>query len=382
MKQRRAPRVSPVAVEAEEAARNNHLRYVNDSSPGIARRARGAGFVYRDQKGRLIHDRATLNRIKALAVPPAWKQVWICPLPDGHLQATGRDARGRKQHRYHSRWREVRDESKYAHMISFALALPRIRRRVRADLRQRDLTKTKVLATVVKLLEVSLIRVGNEEYARDNHSFGLTTMRDRHVNINGSKLRFQFRGKSGKEHSIDVQDARLARIVRDCQDIPGQELFQYVDEGGERHKIESGDVNDYLREAGRGDFTAKDFRTWFGTVLAAMALGELKRFESQAQARKNIVRAVEQVAERLGNTPAICRKSYVHPSIISSYLEQSLLRLLALKSPRASQRSRNRLQPQEAAVLGLLQHGQVKEKNTSLHKQLSQSLRQLHRQKR
>jgi DNA topoisomerase-1 len=268
-----------------------------------------------------LSDRAELQRIKALVIPPAWTDVWICTDPRGHLQATGRDARGRKQYRYHSRWREVRDEVKYGRLVTFARTLPRIRRRTSADLRRRGLPKAKVLAAVVQLLEKTLIRVGNEEYARENRSIGLTTMRDQHTRINGSSVRFEFRGKSGVQHAVDFRDARLARIVKALRDLPGYELFQYVDKEGRREVIDSADVNAYVRQISGDDFTAKDFRTWAGTVLAAGALSELAQFSSTAQARRNIVRAVEAVAKRLGNTRAVCRKSYIHPAIFEAYLD-------------------------------------------------------------
>jgi DNA topoisomerase-1 len=298
------------------------LRYVCDQrTPGIRRIGRHNRFRYVDVHGRTVSDRAELQRIKALVIPPAWTDVWICRDPRGHLQATGRDARGRKQYRYHSRWREVRDEVKYGRLVTFARTLPRIRRRTCADLRRRGLPKAKVLAAVVQLLEKTLIRVGNEEYARENRSIGLTTMRDQHTRINGSSVRFEFRGKSGVQHAVDLRDARLARIVRACRDLPGYELFQYVDEEGRREVIDSADVNAYVREISGDDFTAKDFRTWAGTVLAAGALSELAPFSSTAQARRNVVRAVEAVAKRLGNTKAVCRKSYIHPAIFDAYLD-------------------------------------------------------------
>jgi DNA topoisomerase-1 len=260
-----------------------------------------------------------LSRIRALAVPPAWTDVWICPHDNGHIQATGRDAKGRKQYRYHRRWREVRDETKYEKTIAFAEALPRIREAVERDLGRPGLPREKVLATVVRLLEITHIRVGNEEYARKNKSFGLTTMRDRHVDVEGSLLRFHFRGKSGKDHDVGLRDKRLARIVKRCSDLPGDELFQYVAEDGQRRSIESADVNAYLRAIAGAEFTAKDFRTWNGTVLAARALRE-QRFETKREANKNVAAAIKEVAERLGNTPSVCRKCYVHPAIVEAYV--------------------------------------------------------------
>ena len=303
-----------------ESAKAAGLRYVTETAPGIRRRRAGHGFVYLNGHGP-VRQTQTLARIRALAIPPAWTEVWICPSPSGHIQAVGRDARGRKQYRYHPRWRETRDESKYTRMLAFARALPRIRTRVEADLRRRRLPREKVLATIVRLLETTLVRVGNEEYARANRSFGLTTLRDRHVDVSGAEVRFQFRGKGGKEHAVGVRDPRVARIVRHLQDLPGQELFQYLDDDGARRSVDSGDVNAYLREISGEDFTAKDVRTWAGTVLCALALAEAREFASLREARRNITRAIEQVAARLGNTPAISRKCYVHPAVLDAYLE-------------------------------------------------------------
>jgi DNA topoisomerase-1 len=310
------------------------LRYVSDASPGIKRvpRAgathRGPAFRYVTAGGAQVRERATLARIKALAIPPAWRDVWICPRDDCHLQATGRDAKGRKQYRYHARWREVRDETKYGRVAAFARALPRIRRRTRHDLARAGLPREKVLASVVRLLETTFIRVGNEEYARENESFGLTTLRDRQVRVRGSKLKFKFRGKSGVEHEIELSEPRLAAIVRRMQDLPGEELFQYVDEQGETRAIESADVNAYLKEIAGDEFTSKDFRTWAGTVLAAGELRRIGPFDSEAEGKRNIVRAIEAVAARLGNTKAVCRKCYVHPTVLDCYLDGSLLETL------------------------------------------------------
>ncbi len=307
-------------------ARAAGLRYVNDGSPGIRReRKRGGGFRYVGIDGRPIRDAAEVQRIAHIAVPPAWTDVWISPLANGHIQATGRDARGRKQYRYHERWREARDATKYERTIAFGEVLPRIRARVDADLRKPDLSRERVLATVVRLLDSTYIRVGNEEYARENRSFGLTTMRDRHVEVEGSKLRFQFRGKSGKQHTVAITDRRVARVVSRLQDLPGQQLFQWQDDAGELHGVESDDVNAYIREASGDDFTAKDFRTWAGTVLAAWALQELGEYASQTQAKRHVVEAVESVARHLGNTPAVCRRCYVHPEVISGHLDGGLL---------------------------------------------------------
>ena len=328
---------------------------MTEGRPGLRRHRAGRGFVYRDAAGRRVRDGATLARIRALAIPPAWTEVWIAPSPHGHIQALGRDARGRKQYRYHARWREVRDATKYTRMLAFARALPRIRARLRTDLARPGLPRDKVLATVVRLLETTLIRVGNEAYARTNRSFGLTTMRDRHVRVRGATLRFHFRGKGGKEHAVDVRDPRLARIVRRCQDLPGQELFQYIDDDGRRQSLDSADVNAYLREIAGEEFTAKDFRTWAGTVLAALALAEVASFASKREARRNITRAVESVAARLGNTPTISRKCYVHPAVIEAYLDGVTLDAYRRRAERAIVEDLAGLDRTEAVVLGMLQ---------------------------
>jgi DNA topoisomerase-1 len=330
------------------------LVYVTDEMPGITRRRARTGFTYRGEKGNKVDDEATLRRIKKLAIPPAWEHVWICPVPNGHLQVTGRDAKDRKQYRYHEHWREIRDQSKYERTIAFAEALPSIREQVEIDLAKPGLPREKVLATVVRLLESTLIRVGNREYAKQNGSFGLTTMRDRHVKIDGAVMRFEFRGKSGKQHSVTVRDRRLARIVGQCQEIKGHELFQYVDEDGERQQITSSDVNDYLKQISGDDFTAKDFRTWAGTVLAAMALRELDAFESETQAKHNLVSAVESVAKELGNTPAICRKCYVHPDIVDSYLDGGLVDVLKHRAEDELADPQSGLKQDEALVLTIL----------------------------
>ena len=321
----------------------------------LTRKPKGKAFAYQGVDGKPIRDPSDLARIKALAIPPAWTEVWICPRADGHLQATGRDAKGRKQYRYHPRWRTVRDESKYDRMMAFADALPAIRKRTDADLARPGLPREKVLAAVVRLLETTLIRVGNEEYARTNRSFGLTTMRDRHVRVGRRSVRFEFRGKSGIKHEIDLSDPRLARIVGKCRDLPGQELFQYLDEEETPRTIDSADVNAYLREVAGREFTAKDFRTWAGTVLASLALREFEAFDSQAQAKKNIVQAIEHVAERLGNTPSVCRKCYVHPELIEAYLDGSMLQTLKQRAERELAEGLPDLRPEEAAVVALLQ---------------------------
>ena len=314
----------PVNGNSYDCARAAGLRYVSDAAPGILRRRRGKAFHYRHAGGDPVRDRRTLGRIRALAIPPAWRDVWICSADDGHLQATGRDARQRKQYRYHRRWREVRDETKYGRLIPFAAALPRIRRRVARDLARPGLPRAKVLATVVRLLETTRARIGNEEYARENESFGLTTLRERQVRVDGSRLRFRFRGKSGVEHAIELDDRRLAGIVRRMRDLPGEELFRYVDDDGETRRIESADVNAYLKEVSGEDFTSKDFRTWAGTLVAARSLCQLGTFETQAEAKRNVAQAIEAVAGALGNTKAVCRKCYIHPEILESYLEGEL----------------------------------------------------------
>ena len=302
------------------AANDAGLYYENDNRVGYRRRANSDHFEYLDTEAKRIRDKQRLLRIKRLAIPPAWTDVWICPSPNGHIQATGRDARGRKQYRYHDRWREMRDENKFGRLADFAKVLPKIRRHVARDIRLADLPREKVLATVVRLLERTFIRIGNEEYARANKSFGLTTIKNRHVTVKGPHLRFRFRGKSGRQHEVDMTDRRIAKIVSKCQDLPGQDLFQYVSDKDEVRSITSQDVNDYLREITNENFTAKDFRTWAGTVLAAIALNAQAGFETKKQAKANVKTAVCAVAELLGNTPAICRKCYVHPAIIEAYL--------------------------------------------------------------
>jgi DNA topoisomerase I len=334
-----------------QAAAAAGLRYVSDAGAGIRRLRRGKGFRYLGPDGAVVKDPAVRERIRRLAIPPAWTEVWICPVPHGHLQASGRDSKRRKQYRYHARWREVRDEAKYGRMIEFARMLAHIRARTEADLARPGLPREKVLAAVVRLLEATHIRVGNEEYVRQNRSYGLTTLRDSHVDVTGSKLEFRFRGKGGKEHVVGLHDRRLSRIVKRCQDLPGYELFQYLDEAGERRSIESADVNAYLREIAGEEFTAKDFRTWAGTVLAACALGEMEAAASGRGAKTNVARAIESVAARLGNTPAICRKCYVHPAVVESYLDGSLAR--ALKRRAGALRDAG-LRPEEAMVLALL----------------------------
>jgi len=344
-----------VPADSLEAAEEAGLRYVSDTQPGYTRKANGDGFEYFDADKKPIRDEQRLLRISRLAIPPAWRDVWICPSPNGHIQATGRDARGRKQYGYHERWREVRDENKYDRMISFGKALPRIGKRVQEDLALPGLPRNKVLATIVQLLERSLIRVGNEEYARENKSFGLTTMKDRHVDVKGAKLRFRFRGKSGRPHEIAVTDRRIAKIVLKLQDLPGQDLFQYVDDEGDLHNITSQDVNEYLREITGEEFTAKDFRTWAGTVLAAITLSAAGAFETKKQAKANVKSAIETVAKILGNTPAICRKCYIHPAVLETYLKGSSIDGLKQRTREALEKEVVNLASAEAAVLKFLQ---------------------------
>lgn len=344
----------PTRPDPVESAKAAGLRYVRDGEPGIQRKRAGKHFSYVGPDGKPIRDPEVLRRIKSLGIPPAYTDVWICADPRGHLQATGRDAKGRKQYRYHPLWRATRDDTKYHRMLAFGQALPLIRARTEHDLGLPGLPREKVLAGVVRLLEATLIRVGNEEYAKTNKSFGLTTMRDRHVRIEGATVRFAFRGKSGKSHTVQLTDRRLAKIVKRCRDLPGYELFQYIDDDGQRQTIGSADVNAYLREVTGQDFTAKDFRTWAGTVLAAIALQEFEAVDSEAQAKKNVVRAIERVSERLGNTPSICRKCYVHPAVLDAYLEGTLLETLQQRLERELAEALRELRPEEAAVMGLL----------------------------
>jgi len=326
---KRARRRKAEPQDPIEAAESAGLRYVSDVMPGIRRKRAGKGFSYVAPDGKTIRDPRSLRRIRALAIPPAYTDVWICSDPSGHIQATGRDARGRKQYRYHPRWREVRDETKFGRMLAFSEVLPAVRATVDSDLARPGLPREKVLAAVVRLLECTGIRVGNDEYAKANRSFGLTTLRDQHVEVSGSTLRFQFRGKSGKSHDVALSDRRLARIVQRCQALPGEDLFQYVDDEGNRQTIGSGDVNDYLRQASGQDFTAKDFRTWAGTILALAALRELGPTEDEREAKTIVLKAIDRVAEQLNNTRAVCRKYYVHPAVFETYAAGSLLESLA-----------------------------------------------------
>jgi DNA topoisomerase I len=355
VKRRRKPSAPPPEVVSDpiDSAEAAGLRYVSDIQPGIRRKKSGKGFTYVGTDGKTIHDSKELARIRSLAIPPAYTDVWICPSPNGHIQATGRDARGRKQYRYHAKWREVRDETKFERMLAFSKVLPKIRRRVERDLKRDGLSREKVLATVVRLLECTQIRVGNDEYAKANRSYGLTTLQDRHVEISGSSLRFEFRGKSGKTHTVSLNDRRLARIVQRCQALPGEDLFQYVDDEDVRQTIGSEDVNAYIREISGQEFTAKDFRTWAGTLLAVAALTEVGPWSTQRQAKANVLRAIDRVAEQLNNTRAVCRKYYVHPAVFESYLAGTMLDALQNGTKESA---RSALNGEEASVVRLLRH--------------------------
>jgi DNA topoisomerase-1 len=353
---------SPHVREHRAAARRAGLRYVTDGVPGIRRRRAGTGWAFYTPAGERIVSKAERRRIRALAIPPAWTEVWICPDPDGHIQATARDARGRKQYRYHPAYRAARDQSKFRRVLEFSEVLPAIREQVERDLRAPDLTRRQILATVVRLLDKTLIRVGNDEYARENRSYGLTTLRGRHVEITGPKLRFSFRGKSGINHTVAISDRRLARIVQRCQDLPGQEIFKYLDAEDRRQTISSDDVNAYLREITGRDITAKDFRTWAGTMLAARELRVLGPAPSQRQAKQNILQAVDIVAERLGNTRSVCRKYYIHPALQEAYLRGMTARLPDGAGSRRVRRRRASpaLRRDEVAVLQFLERQERK----------------------
>jgi DNA topoisomerase-1 len=349
-----SPDAAQTIVDPRDAAESVGLRYVSDERPGIRRKKVGKGFSYVRPDGSKLTGPDALKRIKALAIPPAWTDVWICPFPDGHIQATGRDAKGRKQYRYHPLFREVRESTKYERVVAFADALPSIRDTVREHMALRGLPREKVLATVVHLLETTLIRVGNDDYARQNNSYGLTTLKNRHASVDGNEVRFRFTGKGGKQWSLRVRDRRIAKIIKACQELPGQELLQYIDEQGSCQDVTSTDVNEYLKAITGKDITAKDFRTWAGTVLAAMTLSELQSFDSAAQAKRNLRSAIEKVSARLGNTPTICRKCYIHPEVLNSYMDGNLV--LEIKSQVESElRSAvEDMKPEEAAVLALL----------------------------
>ena len=339
-------------IDPEDAAISAGLTYVNDDMPGITRQRSGKGFSYKGPDGRTITDKAERKRLASLAIPPAYVDVWICPDPRGHIQATGRDAKGRKQYRYHLEFRELRDSSKYDRMLDFARGLPQLRAQVDADMSRRGLPVEKVLATIVFLLENTMIRVGNTRYARENKSHGLTTLRMRHVTLDGNQVRFKFKGKSGKEWNLGLRDRRVARIIRAVQEIPGQHLFQYVDDDGTRRQVTSTEVNDYLRQITGRQVTAKDFRTWTGTVLAALALAEYEKADSEAAAKRNVRDAIESVAARLGNTPTICRQCYVHPQIIDAYLADELR--LELADTIDDTLTQTDLRPEETQVLRFL----------------------------
>ena len=342
-------------VDPQDAAESAGLRYVTDDQPGIRRRKHGNNFRYIDPAGKPVKDPKTLARIRALAIPPAYNDVWICSRANGHLQATGRDAKGRKQYRYHVRFRDVRDSTKYEHMLEFAAALPLVRARIDEHLRLGGLPREKVLATIVRLLETTMIRVGNADYAKQNKSYGLTTLQERHVAVEGSEIRFSFKGKSGKQWRLRVKDSRIAKVVKKSQDLPGQHLFQYLDSEGMRHEVDSGDINAYLKEISGANITAKDFRTWTGTVLAALALSEYEKFDSVAAAKRNVRQAIETVAGRLGNTPTVCRKCYIHPEILDSYLNDSLVLEAREEVEKELREGLSQLRPEEALVLAFLQ---------------------------
>jgi DNA topoisomerase-1 len=341
-------------LEHVESAAAAGLRYVSDAMPGIRRRRAGRGFVYLRPDGTVINDGNELKRIKGLVIPPAWNDVWVCPHPQGHIQVTARDARGRKQYRYHPKYRAIRDETKFGRMLEFSEIVPTLRDRVEKDLQLPGLPRDKVLASVVRLLEKTLIRVGNDEYARENKSYGLTTMRRRHVEVTGHTLKFDFRGKSGLLHSVAVTDRRVARIVQHCQELPGQELFQYLDDDGKRQTIDAGDINDYLKRASGREFTAKDFRTWSGTMLAAFELRALGPGATEKETRANVVAAIDKVAKRLGNTRAVCRKYYIHPVVLESYLQGRVLPTLP-PADQKRERPSGALRREELAVLEFIQ---------------------------
>jgi len=341
-------------VDPRDAALSVGLRYVTDQKPGIRRNKADTAFTYVHPDGSRVGDEKLLARIRSIVIPPAWTDVWICPYADGHVQATGRDVRGRKQYRYHPRFREIRKSTKYEHLMAFARNLPMIRKTVAEHMALRGLPRQKVLATVVHLLETTLIRVGNYDYARQNNSYGLTTLQNRHVAVEGSQLRIHFAGKRGKKWSVAITDRRVAKVIKTCQELPGQELLQYLDEMGRPQDVTSADVNDYLHEITGEDITAKDFRTWGGTVLAAMALREFAWFDSAAKAKKNIRAAIERVASHLGNTPTICRKCYIHPELLNSYLEGNLQLQMRSCAERELRENLDGLSSEEATVLAIL----------------------------
>lgn len=339
--------------EAKIVAKEAHLRYVTDTRPGIQRKRSGKGFTYIGLDGQPIKDRQERERLDKIGIPPAWTDVWISPYPNGHILTTGRDAKGRKQYRYHPDWNAIRNETKFSRMVEFGKCLPKIREMTEKHIQQPELTREKILAAVVRLLEKTLIRIGNMEYARDNEHYGLTTMKDDHVAVKGERVRFEFVGKSGQEHSIDLYDKRLARIIKESQEIEGYDLFQYYDEQGHPHAIGSGDVNTYLREITGENFSAKDFRTWGGSVLAVNSLCELPECETETEAKKNTAQAIKAVAKGLGNTPAVCRKYYVHPAVITAYADRSIHRILAKQQDTESKYG---LSKAESALMELIQN--------------------------
>ena len=369
----KSPDAVQTIVDPRDAAESAGLRYVSDERPGIRRKKVGTGFSYVRADGSRLMERGALKRIKALAIPPAWTDVWICPFPDGHIQATGRDAKGRKQYRYHARFREVRESTKYEHVVAFADALPSIRDTVREHMALCGLPREKVLATVVHLLETTLIRVGNDDYAKQNNSYGLTTLKNRHVAVNGNEVRFRFTGKGGKQWSLRVRDRRIAKIIRACQELPGQELLQYIDEQGNCQDVTSSDVNEYLKAITGKDITAKDFRTWAGTVLAAMTLSELQSFDNAAQAKRNLRSAIEKVSARLGNTPTICRKCYIHPEVLNSYMDGNLVLEVKSQVENELRSAVENMKPEEAAVLALLRGRLARQAEQSQHADLKGS---------
>ena len=368
---------APPPPDSLASAREAGLRYVTDNSPGYKRRRRGKGFVYTNTEGEIIGDAAELQRIRSLVIPPAWRDVWICPFANGHIQATGRDVRGRKQHRYHQRWREVRDATKYGRMLAFGKKLPSIRRQVARDLALPGLPRQKILATVVRLLEISRIRVGNEEYARQHNSFGLATLRTRHVSVSGSTIQFEFRGKSGVHHALSLDDRRLAKIIKRCQELPGHELFQYIDVDGTRSTIGSADVNEYLRSIAGDDFSSKDFRTWAGTVLAVRTLAEMRAARGKAHLKRNLTQAIEVIAKQLGNTKAVCRKCYIHPAVLDGYRDGSLFKSIERGSRKSTATESGELSSEEAAILALLERSSKNSprlpNQTRLRRQLGKS---------
>ncbi|WOH67133.1 DNA topoisomerase IB [Bradyrhizobium sp. BWA-3-5] len=368
-----SPDAAQTIVDPRDAAESVGLRYVSDERPGIRRKKAGTGFSYVRPDGSKLTGSDALKRIKAIAIPPAWTDVWICPSPDGHIQATGRDAKGRKQYRYHARFREVRESTKYERVVAFADALPSIRETVREHMALRGLPREKVLATVVHLLETTLIRVGNDDYARQNNSYGLTTLKNRHAAVEGNEVRFRFTGKGGKQWSLRIRDRRIAKIIKACQELPGQELLQYIDEQGNCQDVTSTDVNDYLKAITGKDITAKDFRTWAGTVLAAMTLSELQSFDNAAQAKRNLRSAIEKVSARLGNTPTICRKCYIHPEVLNSYMDGNLVLEIKSKVENELRSAVENMKPEEAAVLALLRGRLARQAERSERTDLTES---------